>query len=136
MHLDSPGSTLIAHVADVPNERRDRLVAHGAELLEAATSDGRVDLRDLLRQLGQRGVQSILLEGGAQLNAAFLQAGLVDRMMVFVAPKVIGGSGGYGIFAGQGVARLADAAQLEDIRVSRFGDDVLIEGEVKRCLPA
>ncbi len=136
LNLDSSASTLIAHLADVADERRRRLVANGAELLEAAAADGHVDLHDLLRQLGRRGVQSILLEGGARLNAAFLRAGLVDRMMVFVAPKVIGGSGGYGIFAGQGVARLADAVELEEIRVSRFGDDVLIEGEVKRCLPA
>ncbi|MEZ4485196.1 MAG: RibD family protein [Syntrophotaleaceae bacterium] len=121
----------------VANEQsRQALAGTGAELPTTAAGEGRVDLRDLLQQLGRRGVQSILLEGGAQLNAAFLQAGLVDRMMVFIAPKVLGGSGGYGIFAGEGVARLADAVDLEGIRVSRFGDDVLIEGEVKRCLPA
>lgn len=136
LHLDSTASTLIAHLAVAPQENRQHLVENGAELLEAAACDGHVDLHDLLEQLGRRGVQSILLEGGAQLNAAFLKAGLVDRMMVFVAPKVIGGSGGPGIFAGAGVACLADAVGLEEIRVSRFGDDVLIEGEVKRCLPA
>lgn len=136
LHLDSPATTLIAHLVDASQLPRQALAASGAELLPTAALDGRVDLRDMLEQLGRRGVQSILLEGGAQLNAAFLQAGLVDRMMVFVAPKVIGGSGGYGIFAGQGVSRLADAVELEEVRVSRFGDDVLIEGEVKRCLPA
>ena len=136
LHLDSSASTLIAHLAEAPVERSQRLAANDAELLVTAACAGHVDLHDLLLQLGRRGLQSILLEGGAQLNAAFLQAGLVDRMMIFVAPKVIGGSGGPGIFAGAGVACLADAVELEDIRVSRFGDDVLIEGEVKRCLPA
>ncbi|MCD4689494.1 MAG: bifunctional diaminohydroxyphosphoribosylaminopyrimidine deaminase/5-amino-6-(5-phosphoribosylamino)uracil reductase RibD [Desulfuromonadaceae bacterium] len=136
LHLDSTAETLIAHIASAPEDRRRRLAMGRAVLLETAEREGRVDLHDLLTQLGSRGVQSVLLEGGAQLNAAFLKAGLIDRMMIFVAPKVIGGNGGYGIFAGQGVPCLADAMQLQDIRINRFGDDVLIEGEVKRCLPA
>jgi diaminohydroxyphosphoribosylaminopyrimidine deaminase/5-amino-6-(5-phosphoribosylamino)uracil reductase len=136
LHLDSATETLIAHLATAPEDRRSRLAASRAVLLETAEKEGRVDLHDLLAKLGSRGVQSILLEGGAQLNAAFLKAGLIDRMMIFVAPKVIGGNGGYGIFAGLGVPCLADALQLQDIRINRFGDDVLIEGEMKQCLPA
>lgn len=136
LHLDSPAETLIAHLASAPVDRRNRLAESRAVLLETAELDGRVDLHDLLVQLGQRGVQSILLEGGAQLNAAFLKADLIDRIMVFVAPKVIGGNGGFGIFSGEGVARLADAKELHNIRFRQFGDDILIEGEMKRCLPA
>lgn len=136
LHLDSSAETLIAHIATAPEAHRGRLLESLATLQEIEEFDGRVDLNDLLAQLGRRGVQSILLEGGAQLNAAFLKADLIDRMMVFVAPKVIGGNGGYGIFAGEGVARLAEAKQLQDIRFRQFGDDILIEGEVKRCLPA
>jgi diaminohydroxyphosphoribosylaminopyrimidine deaminase/5-amino-6-(5-phosphoribosylamino)uracil reductase len=136
LHLESAAETLIAHLATAPEDRRSRLATGRARLLQTAEKEGRVDLHDLLTHLGSRGVQSILLEGGAQLNAAFLKAGLIDRMMIFVAPKVIGGNGGYGIFAGQGVPCLADALPLRDIRLKRFGDDVLIEGEVKRCLPA
>ena len=136
LHLESAAKTLIAHLATVPEDRCSQLTSDGAVLLQAAEKEGRVDLHDLLVQLGKRGVQSILLEGGAQLNAAFLKEGLIDRMMIFVAPKIIGGNGGYGIFAGQGVSCLADASQLQDIRINRFGDDVLIEGEMKRCLPA
>ncbi|APG26716.1 riboflavin biosynthesis protein RibD [Syntrophotalea acetylenivorans] len=136
LHLDSSAETLIAHISTASVERRDRLLENRATLLKTAESDGRVDLHDLLAQLGRRGVQSVLLEGGAQLNAAFLKADLIDRMMIFVAPKVIGGNGGFGIFAGEGFARLADAKQLQDIRFRQFGDDILIEGEVIRCLPA
>jgi len=136
LHLDSDAETLVAHLATAPEDRRSCLATGRAVLLETAEKEGRVDLHDLLTQLGGRGVQSILLEGGAQMNAAFLKAGLIDRMMIFVAPKIIGGNGGYGIFAGEGIPSLADALQLQDIRLSRFGDDVLIEGEVKGCLPA
>ncbi len=136
LHLNSSADTLVAYLATAPSSHINSLSKSGAVLMETAELDGRVDLHDLLAQLGRRGVQSILLEGGAQLNAAFLKAGLIDRVMVFVAPKIIGGSSGYGIFAGEGVARLADALPLHDIRFRQFGDDVLIEGEVRRCLPA
>lgn len=136
LHLDSSADTLIAHLATASADRRHRLLENGAKLLEIAESAGRVDLHDLLVQLGRRGIQSILLEGGAQLNAAFLKADLIDRMMVFIAPKVIGGQGGYAIFAGEGVSRLVDAKQLQDVRFRQFSDNILIEGEVKRCSPA
>src|SRR6185369_4682982 len=63
------------------------LKAHGAELLVCASRDGRVDLDDLFRQLGALGVQSILLEGGSHLAGAALRAGLVDKCMIFLAPK-------------------------------------------------
>ncbi len=135
LHLDSPAETLIAHIADVDLASHRRLAAAGAVLLEVAERNGRVDLQDLLIKLGERGVQSLLVEGGAHLNTGFFEAGLIDRMLVFVAPKLLGGCGGFGIFAGQGVSRLADALPLGEIRIQRFGDDVLIEGEVQRCSP-
>lgn len=136
LHLDSPAETLVAHLAGADLAARRRLAAEGAVLLEVAERDGRVDLEDLLVKLGKRGVQSLLVEGGARLNTGFFEAGLIDRMIVFIAPKLLGGCGGFGIFAGQGVSRLADALRLGDIRMQSFGDDVMIEGEVKPCSPA
>jgi diaminohydroxyphosphoribosylaminopyrimidine deaminase/5-amino-6-(5-phosphoribosylamino)uracil reductase len=70
------------------------------------------------------------------LNAAALRCGIVDRVMVFVAPLLFGGHGGKGIFAGAGVERLDEATTLGAIQVRRFGDDTLIEGEVQSCSPA
>ncbi len=131
----APASTLLATTGRAVSTRIDRLRSLGVEVAVVEERDGRVDPVALLALLGQRGVQSVLLEGGSGLNASFLGAGLVDRMMVFIAPKVVGGNDGYGIFAGAGVTRLADAIQLEDIRCHRFGDDILIEGEVVSCLP-
>jgi diaminohydroxyphosphoribosylaminopyrimidine deaminase/5-amino-6-(5-phosphoribosylamino)uracil reductase len=78
----------------------------------------------------------VLLEGGSELSSSLLQAGLIDRVMIFVAPVLIGGDDGKGLFAGRGATRIADALRLSDICVRRFGDDVLIEGEVGKCSPA
>ncbi len=129
-------ATLIATTSRASSEKVERLRRQGVEILVADGPDGRVDLAQLLLQLGQRGIQHLLLEGGAGLNNAMLQAGLIDRVMVFVAPKLVGGDDGFGIFAGAGVRCLGEALTLADVRSCRFDDDILIEGEVVRCSPA
>lgn len=96
------------------------------------TPDGRVDLADLLAQLGKRGILSVLAEAGATLNGALLDAGLVDRLALFLAPQLIGGLGAAGLLAGRGVARLADAHHLTDLRVTNVGPDLLLEGALKK----
>ncbi|MBE0595800.1 MAG: bifunctional diaminohydroxyphosphoribosylaminopyrimidine deaminase/5-amino-6-(5-phosphoribosylamino)uracil reductase RibD [Desulfuromonadales bacterium] len=135
----APGSgapTLVATTARAPKEKRERLQRRGIQLLEVGDQQqGRVDLPQLLQQLGGMGIQSILLEGGSRLNAAALAAGIVDRVMIFVAPLLLGGSEGPGIFAGPGVDNLARAIRLQQLRVERCGDDTLIEGEVEPCSP-
>lgn len=127
--------TLVATTAAADGDKRQRMEKTGATVLVCREREGRVDLADLLRQLGADGVQSILVEGGAVLNQALLDAGLVDRVMVFLAPMLLGGSDGKGMFQGSGVHKLAQAVRLGDVRVSRCGDDTLIEGEVQRCSP-
>ncbi len=128
--------TLVAVGPRAPADKTNRLLQRGVQIVPVAERLGRLDLADLLRQLGKMGVQSILLEGGSRLNAAALQAGIVDRLMIFYAPLLLGGSQGTGLFAGPGVDRLADAVRLDDVRTTRYGDDTLIEAEVRRCSPA
>ena len=136
LHLESSAPTVIATTAGASATKRQRLESLGAQVLVVgADAEGRVDLRQLMVQLGAMDVQSILLEGGAELNAAALRCGIVDRAMIFVAPLLLGGHGGKGIFAGTGVERLCEATSLTEIRVRRFGDDTLIEGEVQPCSP-
>ena len=129
----SAAGTLIATTAAADAKKRRELEACGATVQVCAERDGRVDLFDLLRRLGAIGIQSLLVEGGAVLNQALLGAGLVDRVMVFLAPKLLGGNDGKGMFSGSGVDTLAAAVHLQDVQVSRCGEDTLIEGEVRRC---
>jgi len=134
--LASSAPTIIATTAAASPEKVARLQARGLVVLQVAAAAEGVDLHELLRNLGARGIQSVLLEGGNILNASALRSGLIDRAMVFVAPLLLGSGEAPGIFSGRGAERLADALRLEDIRVRRFGDDVLIEGEVRSCSPA
>jgi diaminohydroxyphosphoribosylaminopyrimidine deaminase/5-amino-6-(5-phosphoribosylamino)uracil reductase len=113
----------------------EALSSRGAEILSCRESGGRVDLPDLFAKLGSRGVQSILLEGGSHLAGAALRAGLIDRCMIFIAPKLVGGAG-MGLFAGEGVALMGDAIKLEAMTVKRVGVDLLIEGTPGNALSA
>ncbi|MDQ2687225.1 MAG: bifunctional diaminohydroxyphosphoribosylaminopyrimidine deaminase/5-amino-6-(5-phosphoribosylamino)uracil reductase RibD, partial [Armatimonadota bacterium] len=124
------GKTLIATTSAAPADRRDALAARGCELLLCAPdADGRVDLTDLTMRLGTRGdVIGVLIEGGGELAASFLQADLVDRWLAFVAPKIIGGRNAPGPVGGVGAAQMADARAIFAWRVSRCGPDLRIDG--------
>ena len=125
---DAP--TLIATTDASGAEWRKAVEACGADVLVlAADGSGRVDLRALLRTLGQRGVLSLLVEGGGVLHAGFLRAGLADKVHAVIAPKIVGGER-YPAVAGQGARTMADALTLRDVDVQRLGDDVLITGYV------
>ena len=108
----------------------------GAEILVLPDERDGVDLPALWQELGKRNVQRLLLEGGARLATAALKADLIDQMMIFIAPKVLGGSGFSGLFAGQGCAKMSDALNLTNIAYVQIDKDLLITGDVERCSPA
>jgi diaminohydroxyphosphoribosylaminopyrimidine deaminase/5-amino-6-(5-phosphoribosylamino)uracil reductase len=111
-----------------PPRRRARLEAAGARVIPVRARDGRVDLRAAWRRLGGLGVNDLLVEGGGGLAAALLRAGLVDRLLILLAPLLIGGDG-RPVFGPLGVRRLSQAYQLSAPRVRRLGPDLLLEVE-------
>jgi diaminohydroxyphosphoribosylaminopyrimidine deaminase/5-amino-6-(5-phosphoribosylamino)uracil reductase len=104
------------------------LPRHRVRVLPAVT--GGVDLPALLHGLGQDGVAGVLLEGGSRLNGAMLAAGLVDHVVVFVAPKLAGD--GPTPVAGLHLDRMADAIPLTGLDVRRLGDDIVLSGALTR----
>ncbi len=128
LQLDSPAPTWVATTERAPAERRRALEAAGAEVLVLPERDGRVDLAALMAELGRREVTSVLLEGGATLNAAALAAGVVDKVLCFVAPKVVGGAAAPGPVGGPGVERLAGAWRVERLAAEAVGEDILLTG--------
>ncbi len=131
LNPDSPAGCLVACGPDPPARRRAALERAGAEVLALPGAGGGVDLAALLEALGKRGVTSLLLEGGAGLAWGFLSAGLIDEVVYFFAPKLIGGAEAPGMIGGAGFARMAQALPLERPRVRRFGDDVMLQARVK-----
>lgn len=127
--------TLIVTTAAASADKSQRLLDRGVQIVQVDSDAERVNLRQMLTFLGEQGVQSLLLEGGATLNHAMLHTGLVDRVMFFLAPKLIGGQG-RGVFSGPGVASLDQAFALSDLRSRMIDGDILIEGEIRPCSPA
>ncbi len=106
-----------------------RLRAAGAEVIRCGDADcERVDLAAALRELGKREIGSILLEGGGALSGAMLQAGLVDKLMLFYAPKIIGSSGSVPAFDFSGPDNMQDALRLRQVSIERYGHDWCVTG--------
>ena len=85
-----------------------------------------------MEQLGERGIDSILLEGGGALNEAALKAGIVDRVAAFIAPKLIGGANAKTPVEGEGFAKMSQAICLENVEMRSIGGDFLIQGTPER----
>ncbi len=134
---NSTALTLIMTTTSADTPKRSRLESYPLVEVVSVAQDatGRVDLRAVLDELGRRQIQSVLVEGGARVNQALLQQDLVDRIMLYIAPKLLGGADGYGIFSGTGPKELDAAHKVDIVQVRRFGADILIEGEVDKCLP-
>lgn len=118
--------TLIATTINAPRQRLNRLRSKGIRVLQVGAINSRVNLRELLEKIYKEGVYRLLVEGGATLGGALLKEGLIDRVVFFIAPKVIGN--GRGVFEGFGVSSLKEANILKDVIIHKVGKDIVIEG--------
>lgn len=127
---DGTRRIVIAHT-DADTGVGEELAAQGVDVLRVDGAEGRIDLAQAMRILASKGITSVLVEGGGGLLGGLFDAKLIDRAHVFVAPKLIGGADAVTPMAGLGVSEVNLGAQLTNIRIERFGDDVLIEGDVE-----
>jgi diaminohydroxyphosphoribosylaminopyrimidine deaminase/5-amino-6-(5-phosphoribosylamino)uracil reductase len=119
--LAPPGEVLVYAAID-DRARRSALEAHGAEVALAPSPSGKVDLAAMVADLGRREINELHVEAGEKLNASLLAAGLVDELLVYVAPKLLGD--GRGLAALPPLARLDDALGFAFVDVARIGDDL------------
>jgi diaminohydroxyphosphoribosylaminopyrimidine deaminase/5-amino-6-(5-phosphoribosylamino)uracil reductase len=124
----TPARAVVAVAAEAPAERVARLEARGVTVLQCKSRDGRVDVADLCARLFARDVLGILVEGGSEAHGAFLEARLVDRVTVFVAPLLLGGARAPGAVGGRGLS-LDQALRLGSVTVRPVGEDWLVEGD-------
>ena len=129
--LSQPGGTLVT-TAGASREKQAALLDAGAEVLDVPAIDGRVDLHALMDELGRRGMTTVFVEGGATLLGSLFDAGLVDRVVAFVAPVIIGGESALSPVGGEGMELMADALRLVDVQFHTFGDDVAVTGWCSR----
>lgn len=93
--------------------------------------DGRPDMIGIVRRLGELEITSLLIEGGAMVNWAALAAGIVDKVFLYYAPKILAGTGSVPFAAGPGFRHIHEAAYIKSFRLHRFGEDFAVEGYLK-----
>ena len=111
-------------------ERIKPYLEKGCRVLTLPERDGHIDLEQLMDALGREGIDSILLEGGGTLNWSILKAGLVHRLQLYLAPMILGGETAKTPVEGQGCPSPAEGFFLRNSRITRLGQDLLIESEV------
>ncbi|MDD5591395.1 MAG: bifunctional diaminohydroxyphosphoribosylaminopyrimidine deaminase/5-amino-6-(5-phosphoribosylamino)uracil reductase RibD [Dehalococcoidales bacterium] len=125
-----PGQTVLALCKSLKKGDRAALTRSGAQLLELPPRNGQVDLRELLKALGKRDITSVLVEGGGCLLGSLFDSELVDKVIAFIAPLIIGGKEAGTAVAGRGVDKLTDALRLDEISTEQVGEDLMICGYV------
>jgi diaminohydroxyphosphoribosylaminopyrimidine deaminase/5-amino-6-(5-phosphoribosylamino)uracil reductase len=136
--FDSHGNVMIAVGETASPARKRALRRAGAEVVELPVKRGLVHLPALLTALGERQITSVLAEGGGTLLGSLFDLGLVDKVIGFIAPVIIGGKQAKTPVAGKGVENVLDSIKLERVRTERINGDVMISGYVGKetCLPA
>ncbi|MDH2997622.1 bifunctional diaminohydroxyphosphoribosylaminopyrimidine deaminase/5-amino-6-(5-phosphoribosylamino)uracil reductase [Pasteurellaceae bacterium LFhippo2] len=122
--------TIIATLND-DSQKHQLYQNFGVEIVVTQAKDKRVDLDDLLQKLGAMGIDSLLIEGGSNLNFSALEAGIINRVHCYIAPKLVGGVSAKTPIGGQGIEILANALKLKNPQISLIGEDILLDYEVE-----
>ncbi len=114
-------------------KKRQQLEAHGLRVQQVGlgAGDGRPGMDQIVACLGEMEITSLLIEGGAMVNWAALAAGVVDKIFLYYAPKILAGTGSVPFAAGPGFRRMSEAAYVRSFRLHRFGEDFAVEGYLK-----
>lgn len=119
---------LVAVNKSAPQDRIARLEQRGCKIIQTKGMHGSVDLNDLFQRLGEMKLTNILVEGGSRVITSMMEGHLVDKVIVFIAPIIIGGEGAKSPVLGKGVDKVSEGMKIREISVQRFSHDVVIEG--------
>ena len=123
---NEPTKLIVATTKKASKSKIKKLQQKGAKILIIDSKKGRIDLKELMKELGKHEVCSILLEGGAELNSSAIKEGIVDKAMFFISPKLIGD--GLGAIGDLGIKKVDSSVKLKNLSYKKIGRDILIEG--------
>jgi diaminohydroxyphosphoribosylaminopyrimidine deaminase/5-amino-6-(5-phosphoribosylamino)uracil reductase len=132
LNTSSKANTYIATTIAASTHKMKEIKEKKGELLIVDEVEGRVSLPLLLEELARMGMTHVLIEGGARVNAEALRTGVVDKVMFFIAPKLLGGDDARGSIGGKSPESLNAAVPLTGVRYQKVGEDILIEGYIKK----
>lgn len=124
--------TIIATTDKANLDKINSLEDKGVKIIVVPSKNGKVNLKELMIALGNLKIDSILLEGGGTLNFSALEEGIVDKVKIYIAPKIIGGKDSKTPIEGKGIDNLKDAFKITNLSVSTIGEDILVEGYVEK----
>jgi diaminohydroxyphosphoribosylaminopyrimidine deaminase/5-amino-6-(5-phosphoribosylamino)uracil reductase len=130
LNLESEAATTIVAGPKVPDEKKERLVKKGVYILTVPLLGDRIDLKRLTTALAEKGVTSILVEGGGGLIGSALRTGIVDKIHFFYAPKILGGDDGVPICRGEGPDLMGNCIPIKNMQVHIFDPDIMVEGYI------
>lgn len=120
--------TVVVTTSLAPDVKIERLRKLGARVLVCAQQQQGVSLRACLAHLGKMGITSLLIEGGSDIHASALRSGLVRKVMLYMAPMLLGGTNSLGVIGGVAPKRLNEAVRLQDVNIRKLGEDWLVVG--------
>lgn len=127
------GSVIIVTLPTKPGQETEnrKILSRKAKILEVKEKEGQINLKDMMKKLANLEITNILVEGGGTLVGALFDEGLVDKVLFFISPKIIGGKDAISSVMGSGVSRIDSAIKLKDVKLKRIGEDFLIEGHIR-----
>lgn len=129
--FSEPGKTLVA-VADSPqNLGKLAIKREGTEYVAFKAKEHIIDLTDVLKYLGKRQITTVMVEGGSKLLGYLFDNKMVDKVLAFIAPMIIGGDNAKTAVGGEGVEKISQALRLQNVRMEKFGEEILISGYTK-----
>lgn len=123
--------TIVATTLSSDKEKKKTLRDLGVKVIEVSEKNNKVNLKELVKKLGQEGIDSILIEGGGTLNFSALEENIVDKVVFYIAPKILGGEKSKSCIAGLGFSELNEAVNLKNISYRKISEDLIVEGYIK-----
>lgn len=122
--------TIVACIEGADQIKKKRLEENGIKIIETKSCEGKVDLKELMTKLGERNIDSVLIEGGGMINFSALKEGIVDKVRFYIAPKIIGGEKSRSSVSGEGFSILDECIHLKDMAYKKIGNEIMAEGYI------
>ena len=113
-------------------EKMEELISKGIEIKQVSLKDNSIDIKEVFDEISSMKIDSVLVEGGATVNASLVEEKIVDKVYCYIAPKIIGGEKSKSPVGGVGIPFMKDALKLKEVKFSEFDGDILIEGKVDK----
>ena len=124
------GQVILATTNKINKEKRAYLEQKGIEIIVTTYENGRVNLRELMIELANREIASVLVEGGGTITASFIENGLADKFIAFISPIIIGGKDAISPVEGEGIEKISDVVKIHNFSVRKLGEDIVVEGYI------